>query len=35
MHRNLDIFKDPLFWATMMIGVWPVVLGGALLVWRH
>jgi hypothetical protein len=35
VHRNLDIFKDPLFWGTMMIGMSPIILGGAFLVWLH
>jgi hypothetical protein len=35
MHSNFDVFKDHLFWGTMVIGVSPIVLGGALLVWLH
>jgi hypothetical protein len=36
MHRNhLDIFTDPLFWGTMLMGMLPIVSGGALLVWLH
>jgi hypothetical protein len=35
MHRNLDVFKDALFWGAMAIGVSPIVFGGALLVWLH
>ncbi len=35
MHRSLDVFKDPLFWCTMTMGVSPILLGGALLVWLH
>jgi hypothetical protein len=35
MHRNLDVFKDPLFWGAIVFGVWPIVLGGMLLVWLH
>ena len=35
MDRNLDVFKDALFWGTTAIGVSPIVFGGALLVWLH
>jgi hypothetical protein len=34
MHSNLlDVFKDALFWGIMAIGISPIVLAGALLVW--
>ena len=35
MHRNLDVFKDALFWGIMAFGVSPIVFGGALLVWLN
>jgi hypothetical protein len=35
MHRNLDVFKDVLFWGIMAVGVSPIVVSGALLVWLY
>lgn len=33
MHRNLDVFKDSVFWRVMLIGITPFALSGAALVW--
>ena len=33
MHDNLDMFKDPVFWRVLVMGVLPVALSGAALVW--
>jgi hypothetical protein len=33
MHNDLDILKDPLFWGAMLVGVLPIALIGAVLVW--
>jgi len=40
MHHDLDIFKDPVFWGALFLGILPIVLGGAVLVlsnswWRR
>jgi hypothetical protein len=32
MHRDLDIFRDPLFWGAMLVGVLPIAMVGAVLV---
>ena len=34
MHDDLDIFRDPVFWGALFLGVLPMVLGGAVLVLR-
>ena len=33
MHHDLDIFKDSVFWRALVIGILPIAVGGALLVW--
>jgi hypothetical protein len=33
MHRDLDVFMDPVFWITMVIGILPLVVAGAELIW--
>lgn len=35
MHHNLDIFKDPVFWGVLFIGILPIVVGAAVLVESH
>jgi hypothetical protein len=33
-HNALDIFKDLRFWGAMLVGVLPMAILGAILVWR-
>jgi hypothetical protein len=33
MHRDLDVFADPVFWVAMTIGILPLAAAGAALVW--
>ena len=33
MHQDLDILKDPMFWGAMLVGILPVAMAGAVLVW--
>jgi len=33
MHHDLDIFKDSVFWRALVIGILPIAVGGAFLVW--
>ena len=33
MHHNLDIFKDPVFWGVLLVGVLPIAVVGAVFVW--
>jgi hypothetical protein len=33
MHHDLDILRDPIFWRALVIGILPVAISGAALVW--
>jgi hypothetical protein len=33
MHQDLDILKDPMFWGAMLVGILPIAMAGAVLVW--
>jgi hypothetical protein len=35
MHHHFDVFKDPVFWRVMLIGIVPLALSGTALVWLN
>jgi hypothetical protein len=34
MHGNFDMLKDPIFWGALLMGILPIAVGGAILVWQ-
>ena len=33
MHRDFDVLRDPVFWVVMAMGILPLAMVGAVLVW--
>ena len=34
MHRSFDMFKDPVFWVALLLGILPVVASGTAMIWH-
>ena len=34
-NHDFEIFRDPVFWGVLLVGIFPIAMVGAVLVWAR